>query len=265
VWSVESIPMPHHSDSLSPSPSSSQAPSSSEQSSRNLVDRARSFIAAHSNDPIVHWALKHADNPVHAGKRWVVEHLQFPAAMFDPTGLKARYLRLVSWEGGLWINYWTHTRPRSDGTEADDVMATQHVADNDAALLDVGVVPSSPSTSSQLASPTSPVVRSEALKEEDHKATKEQELLKSWQGRWEADVKNKEKGIKAKLGHHFVVLPTGLGSILGGGDKWEKFLIAGAEDEVAAHTGLFIRHLNVDYERLIERVGKQILEWCEKV
>lgn len=75
----------------------------------------------------------------------------------------------------------------------------------------------------------------------------------------------KEKKNKVKVGHHFVVLPTGLGAILGGGDNWEKVVIDGVEDEVAAHCGLFIPIQNLDYEGLVERVGLRIIKWCDKI
>lgn len=73
--------------------------------------------------------------------------------------------------------------------------------------------------------------------------------------------KCEEKG--TKTGRHFVVLPNGLGSFLGGMEKWEHVEIAAADDEVAAHTGLFMPHLNLGYPALVERVANRVLTWCD--
>jgi hypothetical protein len=81
----------------------------------------------------------------------------------------------------------------------------------------------------------------------------------------EAYVKSEEKRSKARPGHHFVILPTGLGEVLGGTTKWEKVVVEGAADEVAAHCGLFIQDRNLDYDRLVERVGRRIFGWCEEL
>jgi len=61
---------------------------------------------------------------------------------------------------------------------------------------------------------------------------------------------------------HFLVLPTGLGSHLGGWDHWEKVEIAGVKDEVGAHLGLFIPDHNKEYQRFVDRVADKVLEWC---
>ena len=53
-------------------------------------------------------------------------------------------------------------------------------------------------------------------------------------------AKQAEKSKKAKSERHFVVLPNGLGGVLGGFERWENVAIAGVEDEVNAHTGLII-------------------------
>jgi len=163
--------------------------------------------------------------------------------MFDPVGLKDRYTRLVAWQG-MWVNYWTQTVAKGEETaEADESRTNQQVADNDAALLQNNVLLSSDlSTDDQQPSSSSP-----------------QRLEKQRQ----AYVKKEEKNSNIRPGHHFVVLPTGLGEVLGGSSKWEKVLIEAAEDEVAAHCGLFIRDRNLDYEGFVDRVGKKIFGWCE--
>lgn len=205
----------------------SSSHSSISQSSRSpspgLLDRALDYVSARSDDPIVRWVRKHRDEPLKAGKRWIVERFQFGICMFDPPGLRERYANLVEWKGGLWVNYWTQTRPKTPRlSDSED-----DVAENDAVLLETGVVHTPPDR-----------------KKKDSK---------------------KKKVKKPKPGKHFIVLPTGLGKLLGGDSNWERVLIEGVNDEVAAHTGLFIPGQNLDYQGLVERTGTKVLDWCEKI
>ncbi|KAJ6457777.1 hypothetical protein C8R47DRAFT_169174 [Mycena vitilis] len=293
-----------------------------------LIDKTLSFITTHSNDPLVRWARKHSDEPFRAGMRFVVEYFQFGSCMFDPSGLKLRYARFVAWPGGLWVNYWTQTPARGpvqeDGGAEQRLEREEEVADNDVALLQMGMATAtvgSPSASSDVeqrlergsekpdsdvallqegmanlspvdsssTSPSaSPIASSSATSQPSvtpasdpkavKKAEKERRALEKARDkeakelekarakemkRVEKQRAKAEKSAKGKPGHHFIVLPTGLGQILGGGDKWEKVVIEGCDDEVAAHCGLFIRGQNMDYEGLVERVGRRVLGWCE--
>lgn len=235
--------------------------------------------------------------------------------MFDPSGLKDRYSELVDWQGGMWVNYWTQTVPRSaveDGAQVhngNEAAKEEQVADNDLALLATGIPGLPGDRSSQVASTSSPPAlpprpsasrssgssaspengpstqsEAKAAQKAQEKAMKEHEKqrkqaekvqakeAKRLQKQREADAKSARKAErdekdkdKAKPGRHFIVLPTGLGQVLGGDKNWEKVLIGGVEDEVAAHTGLFIRGQNLDYDGLVERVGKKVLGWCEKI
>ncbi|KAJ7111377.1 hypothetical protein C8R44DRAFT_799402 [Mycena epipterygia] len=270
-----------------------------------LVDKTLSFLSAHSNDPLVKWVRKHSDEPLSAGKRFIVEYFQFGSCMFDPTGLKERYARLVAWPGGLWINYWTQTppRPSKEGEHAKKLDREEEEADNDLALLQTGMTsmstvdsyatadtspspvastfaPSFASTAtseasvSTLPSPLSPTssdpkavakVAKAAEKERrglEKAREKEVKKIQKQRAKEEKEARARSKG---KPGHHFIVRPTGLGQILGGGDNWEKVVIGGVDDEVAAHCGLFIRGQNLDYDGLVERVGKGVLGWCETI
>ena len=92
------------------------------------------------------------------------------------------------------------------------------------------------------------------------KQIKQSEKLKQKQKK-----KERNKQEKPHEGRHFIVLPKGLGQVLGGIDKWEQVLIGGVDDEVSAHTGLFIPQQNLDYEGLVERVKGRILGWCENL
>lgn len=186
---------------------------------------------------------------------------------------------------------------------SEDLAVTQDIAENDVALLESGITRDSPPSGSGPSTPSqstadpsspppplpprpSPPIKGAQTKSEaaaagkaERKAIKDQEKaqkqaekdrekeLKKLQKKREADAKaavkaEKDKN-KVKAGHHFIVLPTGLGQVLGGGEKWEKVLIGGVDDEVAAHCGLFIRGQNLDYDGLVERVGKRVLGWCE--
>ncbi len=215
--------------------------------SPSLIDQTKSFFNSHADDPLVRWARKHSDEPFAASKRWLVEHFQFGSCMFDPPELKARYTALVKWNGGLWVNYWTQTVPRvqEDG-EVEE-------ADNDVALLQTGMAETPSTTSPSTSVPElGPRTASEtkAAKKDDEKRKKK---LK----------KQREKEAKkGKIARHFIVLPTGLGQILGGGEKWENVLIEGVKDEVGAHCGLFIRGQNLDYDGLVDRVSRKIVGWC---
>ncbi|KAG5650082.1 hypothetical protein H0H81_000843 [Sphagnurus paluster] len=260
------------------SPSSTPLPSSPRPISLPFMDRTMAFISSHSDDPLVRWARKHADEPFSAGKRWIVEHFQFGSCMFDPSGLKDRYSRLVSWDG-LWVNYWTQTVPRTQDSKdiIGDATDRAEVAYNDSALLDAGITTTSErySHDPSLSPPVSPPPyyvptksETEALAKADRRTAKDierqwkrdEKALKKEQKKRESDAK---RASKVKSGRHFILRPTGLGQVLGGGERWEKVIIAGVDDEVAAHCGLFIRGQNLDYDGLVERVGKKVLAWAE--
>ncbi|KAF5392800.1 hypothetical protein D9757_000924 [Collybiopsis confluens] len=227
---------------------SSLSSDSTHSNSKSLIDRTMKFVSSHSDDALVRWARKHSGEPFTAGKRLVVDHFQFGSCMFDPSGLKDRYATLVAWNG-LWVNYWTMTRSQStehrNGAE-DKEFSGRELEDNDAALVEIGIAgtPSVTTTSNE------------------HKA-REKELKQAAKER-KAKQKETVKKDRVKAGRHFVVLPTGLGAILGGGDKWEKVVIDGVDDEVAAHCGLFIPGQNLDYDGLVQRVGFRIIEWCNR-
>ncbi|KAJ7450834.1 hypothetical protein FB451DRAFT_1285261 [Mycena latifolia] len=297
-----------HSPLPSPSPTGSSAltppppqPNPFGLPSSPFVDKTLTFLSAHSDDPLVRWVRKHSDEPFSAGKRFIVEYFQFGSCMFDPSGLKERYARLVAWPGGLWVNYWTQTlpRPAKEGEHAKKLDKEEEEADNDVALLQTGMTsmstvdsyatadtslspsassfsPSLTSTATSLSSAPSLSPASSDPKALAKAAKAEQKERRALEKAREKDLKKIQKQrakeekeerarTKGKPGHHFIVRPTGLGQVLGGGEKWEKVVIGGVDDEVAAHCGLFIRGQNLDYDGLVERVGKRVLEWCEVI
>ncbi|KAF8869632.1 hypothetical protein CPB84DRAFT_1914865 [Gymnopilus junonius] len=248
--------------------SRSTSSSQSSNHTKRFVDHTLAFFAAKSDDKFAKWLRKHSDEPFSAATRWVVEHFQFGICMFDPPGLKSRYSRLVDWEagGGLWVNYWTTTVPRTQRTHHDHAHQThaQNVSDvewtsverldNDDALRANGILSTHEIDSlGHSAALGTPSVGNQQL-ESPQKIFDE-----------EAKEANREKksARKSKAHRHFVVLPNGLGSVLGGIDKWENVPIAGVEDEVSAHTGLFIPEYNLDYESLVAKVANRVLGWCQ--
>ncbi|KZP17327.1 hypothetical protein FIBSPDRAFT_934031 [Athelia psychrophila] len=280
---------------FSPSPSvqsqstlsSSTSPGGSSMDPNFLVDKALShpfisgslkFMSSVSDDPLVKWARKHSDAPFAAGRTWITEHFQFGSSMFDVSDLKQRYARLVAWDG-LWVNYWTETLPRKKvgkegkedeaaaaGGELDDKAREMGDRENDAALLETGIAePADTAYATAPSSPTSPTPPTPSDIKAAQKAAQklEKARLKEEKAAEKAAKKDAKKGIIPP--RHFIVLPTGLGRALGGSEKWEPVIIAGVQDEVAAHCGLFIRDQNLDYDGLVERVGVRVLKWCETI
>ncbi|KAF4616889.1 hypothetical protein D9613_008585 [Agrocybe pediades] len=92
------------------------------------------------------------------------------------------------------------------------------------------------------------------MREEEKKIQKEEKARAKEEKKW-----------NDKTVHHFVVLPNGMAQSLGGMEKWENVPIAGVEDEVNAHTGLFIPAQNLQYEALVEKVAAKVLGWCERL
>lgn len=181
--------------------------------------------------------------------------------MFDPLGLKSRYAHLLEWQGGLWINYWTQTVPHP----VEMQISKEIPVENDKAFLINGIISSEgvigdqPSNSSIHSSSSQPP-------EVPVSRMRPQDIANqiSQAGKFKLkEVNKKEKRHAVKSGKHFIVLPKGLGHVLGGMDKWEQVLIGGVEDEVSAHTGIFMPHQNLDYQGLLERVEARILGWCE--
>ncbi|KAJ7835983.1 hypothetical protein B0H13DRAFT_2678258 [Mycena leptocephala] len=208
-----------------------------------FVDKTLSFLSAHSNDPLVRWVRKHSDEPFSAAKRFVVEYFQFGSyGNNQPDGVLCHggdvaLLGLILFGAVYDVGFYCHlaicVHPR---------VATE------------------PASSDPKA-----VAKAAKAEEKERRAlekAREKELKKiqKQRAKEEKDTKARSKG---KPGHHFIVLPTGLGKILGGGEKWEKVVIGGVEDEVQAHCGLFIRGQNLDYDGLVERVGQRVLGWCE--
>ncbi|PPR01982.1 hypothetical protein CVT24_011109, partial [Panaeolus cyanescens] len=253
-------------------PSTSSA-SFSERRSRSpspsLIDRFLAHVPASSqDDPIIRWLRKHAEDPVSAGKRWIIERLQFGSCMFDPSGLKYRYTRLVEWEkqGGLWVNYWTCTRrkvkvDKEDNGSTADKRLSQEIPSDD--LLRPPLSASSDRSFSSIATINSiDTVASTAPGETNTETDESLDVQTDDKGDGKKGKLSSAKKKMTKYGRHFVVLPNGMGEYLGGWHRWENVVIAGVKDEVNAHTGLFIPTSNLEYPALVERVAGRIIDWC---
>lgn len=120
--------------------------------------------------------------------------------------------------------------------------------------------------------------------------------LERWDGVWvNYWTETARAGAKEDPPRHFIVLPSSSGLSLvgfncqsssssksskdkkknpatsqsvrlspGTTSNWELVCIPGAEDEVQAHCGLFIRKFNTEYEALVERVATKIEGWVHE-
>ncbi|KAL0579905.1 hypothetical protein V5O48_002076 [Marasmius crinis-equi] len=247
----------------------------------SFVDRTINFIQTHGDNSMVKWLKKHRQNPFTDGKVWVMEHYQFGSCMFDPSGLTNRYKRLVAWNG-FWVNYWTTAMPsgspssspsssRSSSPTSDQVHAALLEPDSEAAARmlqssfgESSSHPSSPRHSRD--SSTSSLFSTSSQSVEGERRTAETYPPRPNKLRRDSPTPSSTpKPVKEKTGRHFVVLPNGVGAVLGGFDKWEKVDVAGAQDVVAAHCGIFFPNQNLEYEALVDRVGRRVLDWCEKL
>ncbi|KAH7910897.1 hypothetical protein BJ138DRAFT_48183 [Hygrophoropsis aurantiaca] len=253
---------------------SSQAPSLfTSEFFQRLTERTSPYIEHTLEHPSVRWVQKHRDAPLDAGKSWVIEHYQFGACMFDPKGLTKRYEDLLKWDG-LWVNYWTYTRPFAkdaadgdSGESRDTVAMLQSPGMSNADSLAESSIHEPPLASDmQRSSPRiGPHTKSEMKAEQQ-----EMKRIESVQKKAEKELKKQQKKQEAeekkeKKRRHFVVLPDIMHHATLGAEKWEKVEIAGVEDEVAAHCGLFVPGQNLEYSALIERVGKRVLQWCDNI
>ena len=205
------------------------------------------------------WLRKHADDPLSAMTKWVVEHFQFGSCMFDPVGLRERYKTLEVWNGP-WINIWTEVPAKGkDGSTGANIKALEE-EDKDVR----GALPSSTAD-----------VLSFAGSEEHTSESDARSRAKARKAAGKTLRKEREKermfgSFSGRPSRHFIVLPdvknartesTRYGSL----ERWERFPILNVDDEVEAHCGLFIRARNPGYENLVERVSVVILDWTKTI
>lgn len=167
----------------------------------------------------------------------------------------------------------TQPSPSTDGTPVESLKSPISPSETESPTTSTVQEPESPTlgpptkSADKAATKAAQKAEKEAAKaaqKAEKTRTKEAKAAeKAIKKRREAELKAEKKGIISA--RHFIVLPTGLGRALGGGENWERVQIEGVQDEVAAHCGLFIRGQNLDYDGLVERVGKKVLGWCETI
>jgi len=260
------------------------------------MEKTRSFLAKHSTDPFVLFLQKHSDAPVGAMSRWVGEHFEFGFAMFDYKDLWERYNKLERWNGA-WVNFWTETGrhgetdDESGGTQ--DGKWNERLITGDGHALVVGRRDGAVSPSVVIESEFERAMKKATEKErkrrekaESMRRAKEEKLrLKAEKQEQERLQVEREKAIRedrevppeiiikptnssppsdqtstssGRAGpQHFITLPWS------SQERWLKVRIAGVEDEVAAHCGLFIRSQNLQYDEFVARVGRVVLGWLQ--
>lgn len=182
--------------------------------------------------------------------------------MFDLPGLKTRYTELERWNGGKWVNLWTEVPARSGSDGKKD----EH-GDEEVKAEASGVIPHSTSEM-----PTMVEGEAEAAKESGDAQAQAAEARKQASAslRKQREREHTHPSSCSRPARHFIVLPhahnalTGTaaaGIHFGSREKWEKVVIENVEDEVAAHTALFNRSQNINYDELVEKVGRLIVQW----
>ncbi|EPQ53450.1 hypothetical protein GLOTRDRAFT_111670 [Gloeophyllum trabeum ATCC 11539] len=256
-------PMPSPSGTSTPDASSlasarSPSPSLSPRSTRTsspleLLDKTSSFITKLADEPMVKFFRKHSDEPFSAMKRWVVEHFEFGQCMFEPSGLLERYRALEAWNG-LWVNYWTETVPKPGSSASIQDPFEKEGTTPSLTTADMGRM-SLEDTGGDLGADACPLTKEEEKERSKQLKKAEKELKK------QRDIEKKAQ--ESRPPRHFIVLP---GRFNGHArHKWLRVPIAGAEDEVQAHCGLFIKDQNLDYEAFVDGVGDLLRSWCRLI
>ncbi|KAL5521299.1 hypothetical protein ACEPAG_9222 [Sanghuangporus baumii] len=223
------------------------------------LERAAELVVQWQNPdaPFLRWLRKHADDPLSAMTRWVVEHFQFGACMFDPVGLHERYKTLEYWNG-KWINIWTEVPARGTDRSTGSNEKDAKEGNKDA----TGALPSNTADVFHFANMDEHASESDAHARAKARKAAEKTIRK------EREKERKHGASSARPARHFIVLPDvkyarteslRLGSL----EHWERFPILNVDDEVEAHCGLFIRSRNPRYESLVERVADIMEEWCK--
>ncbi|KAH7105490.1 hypothetical protein BKA62DRAFT_689865 [Auriculariales sp. MPI-PUGE-AT-0066] len=216
---------------------------------------------------------RHLDDPLGGVHRWIVKNLEFGSSMYDARGLLTRYDGLVQWssKGGdrHFVNYWTTTipPPQYDPKEAPELLATTALSpsvtpglgrDSSKPVfsLPFGSLPSKPSTlehswwhsslpdEAELRARLSSYLPGLRRVGQVSPATAMTSIVSQ-------SSSHEPLGSEPKP-HHFIVLPYNEGDRRA---QWYRIVIAGAEDEVSAHQGIFMRHRNLAYDDLAERLS----------
>ncbi|TFK47588.1 hypothetical protein OE88DRAFT_1811040 [Heliocybe sulcata] len=227
------------------SQSPSLSPASSSRNPLDMLDKASAFISKHADDPMIKFLRKHSDEPFSAMQRWVVEHFQFGQCMFDPAGLRDRYRALETWDG-LWVNYWTETVPKPGIAPPTEAAKEKEDEALELTTAEIGGL--------SLGSEDQPTaLTKEEEKEREKRLKKAEKELKKRRER-------ERKALEPRPARHFIVIPGIFNAKAK--HRWLRVPIAGAEDEVQAHCGLFIKDTNLEYDSFVDRVGDLVKSWC---
>lgn len=228
--------------------------------------------------------------------RWVVDHFEFGFAMFDYSELWERYNKLERWNG-TWVNFWTvtaaHDEPDGENGGTQDDKWVERWTTGDGSALVVGGRDGTLSASVVIENEFERAMkkatekqRKKREKEESKRREKEEkarlkaekeELERLKLEEEEAIKEGREPPLEIKIKptyssslseqtstsndkaspQHFITLPWS------SKNRWLKVKIAGVEDEVAAHCGLFIRGQNLQYDDFVARVGRVVLSWSQ--
>jgi pimeloyl-ACP methyl ester carboxylesterase len=223
-----------------------------------------------------HFFKKHADDPLGAMKRWIVEHFEFGSCLLDPTGLRDRYQRLQMWDGE-WVNLYTVTVPKTEepGDRVQAIHSTD-VLNLQATGESTSTDPTSNKAEGHLTVPTADLRRTTSAPDlagmNTTLPTREDGEFEKFVGKSVGKVKEKGGWLfgtskeRAKspqpsscesTSYHFVLTPWVIDR------RWQGVRVAGVDDEVAAHTGIFFRDKNLEYDQFVRDVGQIVLRWTE--
>lgn len=240
------------------------------------IQSTKSLISPHLPSALVQGLAVHSDDPLRSAVRWITEHFEFGACMFDPAGLRSRYSQLEQWGEGKWVNLWTEVPARMKlGSESPPVNNTSPKRDvsSDTAYFDESAS-SIPSNTAEIPE----MIEADAEMSQGHGKDSSQIQIEAKEHRKQLSARlrreresERSHPSSSRPARHFIVLPHARGARTGSAaagfhfgsrERWERVEIEGAEDEVGAHTGIFMREVNIRYEELVERVGRVVMGWC---
>lgn len=266
---------------------------SGRSSLHSSIDWATHFVDRHRDHPVVEFLQRHKDDPLGGVHRWIVKNLEFGSSMYDARGLLQRYDALTRWQG-RWLNYWTTTvpLPNIDYSAAPELLdmppsfpaltpGLGKQSGNPVLSLPFGQLSKQDSDDPKAtpkwwhsALPAEHEVYSKFLsyfsgKKGDHSDNVSPTLLSPNDAQLRPSSPSPSNASSTSASsttgrspHHFIVLPYN-----GGGRraKWHSIVVTGATDEVSAHQGIFMRHINPDYDNFVERVARLVAFWSRNL
>ncbi|KZT38422.1 hypothetical protein SISSUDRAFT_1046968 [Sistotremastrum suecicum HHB10207 ss-3] len=243
-----------HSASSSPPLTPLPSPPTSPPPKKSFFEKGANLMQRVSNDPFVKFIRKHNDDPFGAAKKEIVEHFEFGSCMFDPKGLMERYQKLEKWNG-KWLNFWTRTIVHDHSGEDNPSKESSEESDIESAAS-VGTDSKDDGSHLQV---RPEIVHQESSSSVTSTASSQQSIEHGHHRHHHLVNEEKCRVVNCRTHpRHFIVLPFTNSKYY---SRWQLVEIAGVDDEVQAHCGIFIRTQNLDYEAFVERVGKVIIGW----